>query len=1299
MAKASPEITSFTSGELSPRLEGRVDIPKYFSGSKKLENLVIHPHGGATRRPGTKFITEVQDSTKKHRLLPFEFNVEQTYALEFGDEEVRVITNDGVVQDPAERTYDLTEFSNLQPNYGITDINEKTEIQFSNDGLTFFNIQYKEDFANNRIDITFDQFALTQAYAIETAGIPLRRYIRVPYSSAPGFAAGQPLHHIGCFFSQKTSPPASSNTTPGLLQTEGSSLYIWLGIPEHDLETIASVVDWRMWRIDLDAVFDLTGKLGSTETSSITSSSFYDEAYIFQSSQVRRPIPVTGVALVPEFDTLLRSDATTAVNGTYSAASDISTPDSVLFNGGQFLVCAVSHLISGSAFYEGGVGNQPVEPGTLIVSWMQDTDTQQNGAGYGINDNDAGWSSISTSSAIDRRTGSNVSINQINRLEDFKDILSSSDIIVGLQIRSMRDYWIMDTNQKLWHEVYPNTDTGTKNQTDHGLGVGQLGTDAYHTGNHYVLYITTLHCDNTSDTSAELNLYAIPFRFNNSTDIDDLLDEGTTKASHVGISAAMHLTDATFDITNGASNTPKTAKVANNPKRAFVTFDGKQVWYHKGVTTYGTDANIAARKKFKFPYLIMNLDDSIPNITSSQSALFIGETLTNSGNTKIDVEQSDALGVISDLKISVPYGSSDLDGIRFSQSADILYLAHPNYPVQKIVRYGAVAWTCEEVSFTRGPMQDVGFYSNSLLASGRTGTVTVTSQEGGIFASTDVGRLIKVHDGFAKITEFTSPSRVSAEVVENADGRSELMPSYTATTISAHEGDPSSTGLEHNDRYQDSDGNFISQGFKAGMKISVTGFTDSNNNETSALIVKVTEDTILIAPSGDLTTESAGDSITFNGVLEADEDFQLGAWSQTTGYPSAIAFYEQRLVFANTLTQPQTLFFSVAGSYEEFTGGTNADDAMIYTIGSSQVNVIEYLAGSRYLVVGTSGGEFVVSSGGVAEPLSPTNTQIRRQANYGSAAIQPVTVANVILFVQRAGRKLRELTYNYDTDSYFAPDMTILSEHITESGIDRIAFQQEPDNIVWCVLKDGSLVGMTYRREEEVVGWHAHTLGGTDVAVEDVMTLPTTLNEDELYMIVKRTINGSTKRYIEKLTNIDFGNDVKDAWHVDSGLQYSGSATTSITGLDHLEGETVEILADGFAVSGKTVSSGGITLDTAASKATIGLPFTSTLQTMRIDAGGTEGTSQGKTKRIRDVTFRFFNTVAADVGPSEQNLDPISFRDSNLAATTPTPLFSGDKDITFPSGYDSDGFIVIKQDQALPLTILAIFPRLQTFDR
>ncbi|MBA87706.1 MAG: hypothetical protein CMB16_00360 [Euryarchaeota archaeon] len=664
-------------------------------------------------------------------------------------------------------------------------------------------------------------------------------------------------------------------------------------------------------------------------------------------------------------------------------------------------------------------------------------------------------------------------------------------------------------------------------------------------------------------------------------------------------------------------------------------------------------------------------------------------------------------------EVTTPYLENELDRIKFTQSADIMYLAHPSHPVQKIARTSHSDWSINQVDFRRGPVMDDNDNDDTLTASGRTGTVTINASAD-TFVSTDIGRLIKLHDGFVQITVFTNATTVQGVVKENEDRRAELMPSYSANTIQFFEGDPSGSNLEHNDRIVDTAAKFVEEGFEAGMKVTIAGASSATNNKTDALIVSVTQDTILFAPSVDLVNGAVGPAITITGNLDADNRFALGSFSATTGYPTCISFFEERLVFAGTNEQPQTIFFSVAGDFEDFKDGILSSSALNYTIGSNQVNVIRYLSAGRALLVGTTGGEFSVSSTDDA-PISPTNTVIRRQSNYGSADIQPVSVGNVTLFVQRAKRKLRELVFDFNTDSYSAPDMTILAEHITESGIRTITYQQEPDNVVWCVLNNGKLCGMTYRREEEVVAWHNHDIAGTFTGVhalnsptsqtynygivESVAVLPSELDEDDLYIIVKRTIGGETKRFIERFNFFDFGSNILDAYFVDSGLTYFGSPTVSLSGLLHLEGQVVDIIADGSAHPQKTVTNGAVTLDRSSTNVHIGLKFDSVLKTMRVDAGGTEGTSQAKNKRIHDVTVRFFRSVGALVGSDPTNLDRIPFRSSADLMDKAVALFTGDKDIEFRGGYDSDGFITIKQDQALPLTVLALYPRLQTFDR
>ena len=384
--------------------------------------------------------------------------------------------------------------------------------------------------------------------------------------------------------------------------------------------------------------------------------------------------------------------------------------------------------------------------------------------------------------------------------------------------------------------------------------------------------------------------------------------------------------------------------------------------------------------------------------------------------------------------------------------------------------------------------------------------------------------------------------------------------------------------------------------------------------------------------------------------------------------------------------------------------GTNADSAMIYTIASNQVNAIRFIKTQRTLIIGTTGGEFTVSADGTDAAVTPTNIAIKRQSTFGSANVDAQPAGNATLFLQRARRKVRELSFNFDVDGYQASDLTILNESVTQSGITEMAYQQSPDSILWCVREDGVLAGLTYLRSEEVIAWHRHIFGGSfdngNAQVESVASISGEINEDELWVIVKRTVNGATKRYVECFSNFDFDETDSNSFKfLDSHLSYSGSATTTLSGLAHLEGQTVSILADGSAHPDKVVSGGAITLNRSVTKAVVGLKYNSVLQTMRIEGGAAEGTSQGKTKRISKVTLRLFETVGVKVGPSLDNLEAIPFRTTSSPLGQPVKtLIAGDKEIEFNDDFNSDGFITIQQDQPLPCSILAIYPTLVTSD-
>jgi hypothetical protein len=448
-------------------------------------------------------------------------------------------------------------------------------------------------------------------------------------------------------------------------------------------------------------------------------------------------------------------------------------------------------------------------------------------------------------------------------------------------------------------------------------------------------------------------------------------------------------------------------------------------------------------------------------------------------------------------------------------------------------------------------------------------------------------------------------------------------------------------------------------------------------------------------------------------IPSAVHEFRLGAWSETTGYPSVGTFYEQRLISANTTDQPQTFWATQTADFENHrpddkTGTVEDDDALSYTISADEVNAIQWMSpGEDTLVLGTTGGEWIPESAGVV--LTPNDIVVRRRTKHGSSSAQPIRVGNVVLFVQRAKRKLREFGFAFEVEGYRAVDMTRLSQHITRGGIIEMDFQQEPDSLVWAVRDDGQLLSMTYRREEDVVAWSRHKFGGSfstgDTVVESVAVIPgadgagqvqSSENRDEVWVIVKRTINSATKRYVEVLErDFETGDDENDSYYSDSLITYDGAAATSITGLDHLEGETVKILADGYIHPDQTVSSGGITLDIAASVVQIGLGYTHKIKPLKFE-GGARGTIVGKTKQVFGVTFVLLNSHTLSFGPDDSNLRTIDFREVSDPMDTAVPFFTGERFEEFDDTWKSDPRIVIQNSDPVPFILLAIAPELDS---
>lgn len=457
--------------------------------------------------------------------------------------------------------------------------------------------------------------------------------------------------------------------------------------------------------------------------------------------------------------------------------------------------------------------------------------------------------------------------------------------------------------------------------------------------------------------------------------------------------------------------------------------------------------------------------------------------------------------------------------------------------------------------------------------------------------------------------------------------------------------------------------------------------------------------------------------------------WKLGAWSGTTGYPQTIQFHEQRLVLSNTVTDPDKFWLSQSGDFENMrpdsdkTGGgveVQDDDALDYRISSDQVNAVQWIRSGRQLTLGTRGGEWIASSDGPT--LTPTDIDVKQQTSTGSAFVDPVQVDNAVLFLQRGKRQIREFAFNFEADGFRSPDMTILANHITQSRICRMVYASAPDSLVVCLREDGRLAVLAYKREQDVVGWGRWTLGGvfgSDIAVvESVSVIPgnngsgqveDSTERDEIWCVVKRTIDGSTVRYIEVFEERFEGPDRNDyltealyetalltaqkkQYYADSVITYDSSSTTAMTGLTHLEGESSKILADGAVHPDKAVASGALTLDYAASIVQMGLGYHHDIEPLKMDVGNPGGSGIAKDKRIRKAGLILKECGALTVGSDRASLKEVTLREVSDEVGTAVPLFTGIMDVEIEGPFIPDPRAIIRGDDPTAFTLLGWVP-------
>jgi hypothetical protein len=585
-------------------------------------------------------------------------------------------------------------------------------------------------------------------------------------------------------------------------------------------------------------------------------------------------------------------------------------------------------------------------------------------------------------------------------------------------------------------------------------------------------------------------------------------------------------------------------------------------------------------------------------------------------------------------QVWTPYNGDDLFDLHYTQSADVITIAHPSYATRELKRLGATNWVLTQALF--GPPTNAPT------------NVTVTAT-------------------VANNQNLTTQKYVVTTVA--ADGVTESLPSAPV----AASNNLTLAGNYNTITWSPVGGHTRYNVYK--LRGGIYGYIGQARPNPSTTELSIIDDNV--AP--DTTQTPPEDIITLN--------------SGVGDYPATTTYHEQRRWFAGTDGKPQVVWATRTGTESNLTSSipSRDDDGMELRVASGQYNRVRHLVALSDLIALTAGGEFRIYSDG-APAITPTSVTIKPQGYAGASNVQPVVTTGSILYVQAQGSRVRELSYNWEANAYRSVDASIMAPHrFNGFTITDLAYSRAPDSICWAVRNDGVLLGLTYAPDQQVYGWHAHD---TDGAFESVCVVPEN-NEDVLYVVVRRTFDGISRRYIERLRTRVF-TDPADAFFVDSGLTYDGPPVTTLSGLYHLEGKTVDILTDGAVHPQRVVSGGAITLDYPASKIHVGLPIVSDLRTLPLAFEGAQAAGQGTAKNVNKVHLRVAQSSLVKAGPDFTRLREYPARAVTDPYGSPPALRDGELTVSIDPSWNQDAGVCVRQDLPLPLTVLSMTLEVQT---
>lgn len=679
-----------------------------------------------------------------------------------------------------------------------------------------------------------------------------------------------------------------------------------------------------------------------------------------------------------------------------------------------------------------------------------------------------------------------------------------------------------------------------------------------------------------------------------------------------------------------------------------------------------------------------------------------------------------------DVELPAPWLEADLPLIRYDQSADVVYVGCTGYQQYKIERRSTRSFSIVKFKPDTGPFRNPNLTTISLTPSALNGDITLTASRA-FFKSTNVGSLFrmtsigqKIEASFTAEDQYSDPIRITGVGASQRTFTIVRSGTFTATiTLQRSVGEvgawvdvttyTTAATVTYNDAL-DNQIIFYRLGIKTGNYTSGTADVEmSYANGGLTGTVRITAYTN--------STSVTAEVLESLGGTDATEDWVEGEWSSRRGYPGSVALYEGRLWWAGK----GKIFGSVSDAYEDYDPETEGDAGPINrSIGSGPVDSIAWLLPLNRLIIGAQAAEWSARSSSLDDPLSPSAFNLKRPSTQGSALVAAAKIDDSGLFVQKCLTKLYRLDTSSDAANYgeyaAALNLMELCPEVGGPGIVRVVVQRQPDTRVHCVRSDGKVAVLISQPAEDVLCW---VMVETDGDVEDAYVLPGTV-EDTVYYVIKRTINGSTARYVEKwaLESECVGAVLNK--QLDSFITYSGAATTTITGLGHLEGETVHVWgglnsdSTGKYLGSFTVSSGVINGVAAVEKAVIGLRYWAPFKSTKLAYAGDLGTALTQPKRVNNLGLIMANVHKDGL---YYGSDLVSDGDGGYLTgdgyLSALPGVEGGKVIPddyiwtdydfaameFPGGFDTDARLCLLAIAPKPCTILAAVPGLKTNDK